>query len=905
MTEHHERRIARAEKWYRRLLCVLPSTFRAEHGHDMVETFRDQSRHEFELGGVGRARVYWLRAYLRLFSCGARERLAGLPVGASRSRRAGPFGIALRFLEQLTQDARFALRGLRKRPLFTAVAVGALGLGVGAATTVYTVVDAVLVRRLPYDEPGRLVNVWVTNPEWRSHEILHQWWNSIALSYPEYRDWREGTRLFEDVAIYGDEYATLTGFRETERVHVGMTTASLFEVLGVRPSLGRAFLPGEDGPTAERLAILSDEVWRVKFGAQRDVIGTAVTLDDEQYTVVGVLPPQFRLRSIGFAGGADDGERAVWIPIGQPGTRIDRGNRSFEAIGRLAPSVSLAAAQSEAGVLLAGETDPTGQGARLVPRKEAEVGGLRSPLLLLFGAAGMLLLIACGNVATLLMGEVGRRGREMATRGALGAGRARIARQLLTESVLLGLLGSAIGGALALVSVDLLVALAPPLPAVEHIAVNARVLLFACGAGLFTSLLFGLAPALRPAPGLSGMAPTGREQSPTGTDRVFQDGVLLLQIALTAVLLVGAGLLMRSLVTLLSVDAGFDAANVASIRVSLPEHRYASSAEIAGFYDGVLERIESIPDVRIAGGTEELPLAGELRLHTFQIEGRETGADERPPAARRSVVLPGFHETMRIPLLAGRSFSRADAAGVQSVMIISELMARRFWPDRSALGATVLYDTIRTIVGVVGDVQQTALDTDVEPTFYVPHGQLPSAEMNLVARTDASPQQVIELMRAAVLEADAAVPITRASTAQSFVTNAAGSYRYRTLLMLAFAIVSAALATAGVFGVTARAVTQQSREMGIRLALGAGEGRIVLATVRRSLATGLLGTGLGLLGALWAARLLSRFLFGVQSTDLSTYTVVAAALVVLSLLGSYVPARRVTQLDPADVLRAE
>ena len=818
----------------------------------------------------------------------------GTPTASTRS-----------FLESVFKDIFFGIRSLRRRPLFTTVAAVTLGLGIGATTTRFSVVDGVLLRKLPYEDPGRLVNAWLTNQEWRGHDILGPFWNSIALSYAEYRDWREGNTLFEDIAIYGDEYATLTGTGETEQLHVGLATASLFEVLGVRPSLGRTFLPGEDGPTAERLAILSDEIWRTRFGADREVLGRTVSLDDELYTIVGVLPPRFRLRSIGLADGGDAGMRALWIPIGQSGTRLDRGNRSFEAIGRLMPGISLAAALGETEILLRGDANPSSHGARLVPRKEAEVGGVRSPLLLLLGAASVLLLIACGNVATLLMGEAAGRRLEIATRGALGAGKPRIVRQLLTEGALLGLLGTAAGATTAVLLTKVLVASAPPIIGIEDISVNARALMFAIVAGLFTVLLFGLAPSLRYARDAGGARLVENNRVSARGRHLFQHYVVATEIALTTLLLVAAGLFTRSFASLMAVDPGFHAENLASVRVSLPESRYVSSAEIAAFFREVQERIGTIPDIRIVGGTEEVPLAGGLRVHMFQIENRETPPDERPPGARRTVVLPGFHEVMRIPLLVGRTISESDGTEAEAVMVVSESMARRFWPNETAVGATVLYDVPRTVVGVVGDVQQTALDVDVEPTFYVPHAQYPATEMNIVARTNGDPQHAISFMHDAVRATDPNVPITRSSTVGAFVSQATGDQRYRMLLMLAFAICSAVLATAGVFGVTARAVAMQSRDMGIRLALGAREGILVGATVRSSLATGILGTALGLLGALWASRVLSRFLFGIENTDLATYAAVASLLVLLSLLGSYLPARRITQIDPAETLRVE
>lgn len=861
---------------------------------DMAELFADRC----DVEGRFRAGLWYRFEATRAVFRYAGQRVRGRsPVRASRAQR----GASL--LETFVLDLRYAVRSLRRTPGFTLTAILTLGLGIGGTTAIFTVVDTVLLHPSPWREPGRLVNVWTTYPHWRGEESLDAFWDRIALSYPEYEDWRAGTRLFSETALYTLVGATLTGDGVAERLTVGVGTASLLSVLGIRPAMGRWFLPGED-VEGRRLVVLSDGFWRRRFGSDRDVLGSTIVLNDERFTVIGVLPPGFALKNVFVPG--NTGAHDAWLPIGLGADLTRRGNHAFDAIGRLAEGATLEAALAEATPLLRGDSPPERRGVRMAYREEVEVGGLRLPLLLLLAASGVLLLIACGNVATMLLGESLGRRPEMATRAALGAGRRRIARQLLTESVVLGLAGALAGGFAALALTKLIVALGPPLPVAREIAVSIRVLLFTSALGVLTGLFFGLAPAATlQGVGLREAMQRGVQSRGRGDWRL-QHGVIVLEVALTVILMVCGGLLARTVINLVAIDPGFTTERLAVVDVSPLTPRFTPE-RVSGMYGQALLNIEGIAGVERVSGVSTLPLDGPSSSTSLDIEGRpqETGNDPGPEGQRR-VVFPGYHEVMEIPLLEGRLLAPSDGPDAPLAMLVSERFARVYWTDRSPLGARVRYDQRWwTVVGIVGDVRHGALDEEPVATFYVPFAQAPMRAMTLVASTAVPPDALLPALRNAVRSADPDVAITGTHTMASLVSRAAEDERYRAILIAVFAAAAAVLAAIGVFGVTARAVARRGAELGVRLALGARVPALTGGVVGGHLTTVLVGVGIGLIGAGWASRLLAGFLFGVDPGDPATYVGVAAVLIGATLVSSWLAARRIGRVDPVEVLRAQ
>jgi len=805
-------------------------------------------------------------------------------------------------LRSVLRDVQFGLRTLRKRPLFTAIAVGTLGLGIGASSAIFSVVEAVLLRPLPYASPGELVQAWETFPDWLDNPQLASDWDKIYMAWPDYERWRDGQTVFQGVALYGSTVMTLTGLGTPERIQVGTASASLLSVLGVRPILGREFLPGDDGRNAERVALLAYSTWRDRFGGDPDMLGRTISLNDQPFTVVGVLPLEYRVRGLGIFGGS--GDYPVWIPIGANGARLRANDHSYDAVARLKRDVTLAQALPETEMLLRGERSAAEIGARLASRDELEDAGLRGPLYLLLVASIVLLLIACGNVAVLLIGEFSGRQHEMATRMAVGAGGGRLIRQLLTESVLLGVAGSVVGVSLALAGTGLLVGLAPPVPRLEQVGVNGAVLLFGTCAGAVSGLLFGMAPAWGVLRGKIRLSLLGDRGADGAGGSLLSFSVVTGEIGLTVILLVSAGLLGRSLSSLLAVDPGFESDKLAQISVRLPYGRYSGTDLRLSIYEQMAAELSAVPGVTTVSGTTSLPFMGYPSLVSFGIEGRaepEGGSRHASP----KMVLPGFTGAMGIPLLAGRTISETDRAELANVAVVSESMARSFWPGESPLGARILFGDTLTVVGIVGDVLHESMDAEYVPTIYVPFALEPRTSLTFIVRSGLDSSPLLSQLRQAIWAVDADAPVTRVSFVDDLIVSSARNERFRTILMLAFSLCAIVLAGAGVFGVTARSVALRKREMGIRLALGAQGRELIRLALGRTLTAGTFGVGLGLVGALVVCRLFARFLFGVPSWDPVTYLTVATILLGLSLFASWLPARQASRVDPVQALRRE
>jgi len=816
-------------------------------------------------------------------------------------------------LGSVMRDVRFGLRTLRKKALFTTLVVGTLGLGIGAFTIVFSLVDGVLMREMPYEQPGELVNIWKTFPAWQRQDVLDDAWDKVGLNWSEFLTLRDNSQLLAEVAVRRNRTMVLTGAGTPERLEVGEASSGLFPMLGVRPLLGRLFLPGEEGPGTARLAVLSHSLWANRFGSDPDIVGRKIELDAQPFEVIGVLPPGFRLRSTIFNllnSAMDTGERALWVPIGFD--RLGAG-WSLEATGRLLPGATPEQLRAELDALLrecrtcyvpAGQT-AAGLGFRLTHPKEEIVGGHRSSLLLLLAASGILLVIACGNIAALVMSEAVERKHETATRIALGAGRLRIARQVLTETVLLGVFGSVLGTAIAAVGIQGFLALAPPLPRLEEVGLNYSVLLFSVLAGVGTGILFGLAPAfslhvsaLRVAQGIEGRG------SAAGRGR-FQRGLIAGELALTIVLLISAGLFVRSLLNLSRVDPGFDASSVATVRMHLGSSASQYPGGARQLVREVLDRIRAIPGVERAGAVDGLPFPGVQTGTVIQIVGRSQreGAVVIP---RNHLVLPGYLETMRIPLLVGRTLTEADASvGGPPGMLINQQMARQYWPNESPLGGLIQQDgTVYEVVGIVGDVRERHLSEPPEAMVYRAGPQIPGA-VSLVARASGAPEDLVAQMRAAIWAVSPQLSLSQQTTMTNLVQISTGDERYRTMLVSVFGALATLLAAAGVFGVTAHSVSKRAREMGIRMALGAQSGRLVRGMVFETMLPGVVGIGAGFLGALVVSRLLTCYLFGIEAWDPPTFCGVIILLGCLSIGAAVLPASRVGRVDPMRVLREE
>lgn len=915
------------------LLYLLPPDFRRRFGGAMTEALEQSLRDSggtFERLGIYRRAVTDLLVGVipewvdELRGDPARDRRAGLS-GARHSRRS-------RFpVTSLFQDIRFAFRTLRKRPLFAALAMTTLGLGIGAPTAMFSVINAVLLRPLPYRDPGQLVEVWQVRPAWKEREGLRHMWQNLGVSYPQFEDWKRDQKTFESVAVFhSSEWSqmTLTGDGPARTVSVGVASSTLLPTLGVEPLLGRGFRAEEEarsGGQSDRVAIVTHGFWRSYFGSDPEVLGKALTLDGSTFIVVGVLPADFRLRSMSHSNDADlRGTQDVWILPGAGTLTTSRSSNLYDAIGRIRRGVTLEVAAADVQASMFQGAARTERTARLVPRRYEELAGLKSPLLMLLAATGLLLLIGCGNTAILSVSELSGRRRELATRWALGAGRSRVVRQLLTESLLLAGMGSVVGLLVAWAGTRALVAMAPPIPRLHEVGIDVRVLLFAGCLGVLTGVLFGTLPAAFSTRGrtsaLSTRTPGGLDASRSRLQRVLVG----MQMALTVVLLVTGGLLARSLFALRSVDPGFRAQGLATVRISIPDGMIAArrpgSAPLddqaeraritearATVVDALLARIRALPGVTAVSAANALPFPGDrVSSNAVTIVGRTGAASRLDPDRVR--VSPGFYQTMGIPLLSGRTFAESDRGRSPAVAIISASFAQRHWPNRSPLGSAIadLDDgSPITVVGVVGDVKVGSLSESVRPTFYLPFGQSSASDLNLVARGEGKAAVLAGQMRDALHSLYPSIPVSEEGSLSAMVAWSAREDEYRALLMNVFAGVATVLAAAGIFGVTARIVTHRSREMGIRIAVGATHGRLVTDVIRASLSAGLSGIAIGLVAAFWASRLVAKFLFGVGATDPLVYGLVGVLVTGLCLFASYVPAMRVLRIDPAGIMKEE
>jgi putative ABC transport system permease protein len=807
-------------------------------------------------------------------------------------------------MNSIIKDIKFALRGLLKHPGFAAIAVVTLALGIGGSTSIFTVVNAALLRGLPYKSPDRLYHLWEQTPK--------QEFPKREFSYPDYQDYQQNN-VFEGLAAYTGGGAILSGQGDPESVNAPRVNAAFFSVLGVDPLLGRTFQNGDDNQNGPKVTVLTYGLWQRRFGADPNVIGRGLTINGESYTVIGVLPASFQ-----FAMRPAD----LFLPYQPTQNQLTRRfMHGTNLIGRLKPGKTADEAQSELN-LIAGRIEQqfndshAGVKARVVPLQEEVVGNVRPILLVLLGAVGFVLLIACANVASLLLTRSLSRQKEVAIRSALGASRWRVIRQLLTESLLLSLAGGLAGLLIAYWGVPALVSVLPQsqlsaMPFLTSLHIDTGILAFSVVLSLLTGLIFGLAPALQSSKlDLNEALKEGGRQTSAGAGHRLRSAMVVTEIALAVVLLVGAGLMMKSLLRLLQTNIGFQTENLLTMTVILPPAKYTETNQQINFNDQLRQRVQSLPGVVGAGTVNILPV-NSGNTTRFYIDGDSIPAPGKETEANIRTISDDYFKTLGVPLLAGRMFDERDGPDKPGVVIIGKTIADRMFAGRDPVGMRLRYSSFQgdpdLIVGVVGDVKITGIDEAVKPVLYYPFRQSSSIFANLVARTNSDPNTLAGAIRNEVrtLEPDAAILNVRTMDEMIAQTPASFMRRFPALVISIFAGVALLLASIGIYGVVSYSVSQQTHYIGVRMALGASPSDILKMVLKQGLLLALLGVGIGVGAAFGLMRLLSTLLYQVSATDVGTFTIVTGTLFVVALLACFLPARRATKVDPLVALRYE
>ncbi|HLY60819.1 MAG TPA: ABC transporter permease [Terriglobia bacterium] len=809
-------------------------------------------------------------------------------------------------MANLITDIRYAFRMLAKSPGFTAVAVITLALGIGANTAIFSVVNAVLLRPLPYKGSDRLITFWGSNDQFGFS-------GPASVCDPDYAAWRDQSNAFEDMAGFRGATANLTGAGEPARLSGWEVTSSFFPLIGVRPAAGRLFLPEEEKPGRDHVVLISHKVSESRMGGESAAVGKAVKLDDEFFTVIGVMPAGFA-----FPNNAD-----FWRPAE---LASNCHNASLRIVARLKPGATMKSAQ-DGMTLVAQRLDAAAHKNNYgvwhlspVRLQDEMAGSIRQSLLILLAVVGVVMLIACANVSNLLLARAAARQREIAIRSALGAGRKRVILQMLTESVLLALIGGGLGLALAIWGRDALVSLiprnlAPPgfIGQVAAVNIDAWVLVFVFGLSLITGIIFGLVPALYSAkPDLNDALKDGNRASTTSiANRGIRNVLVVSEIAMALVLLIGSGVLMRSFIRLMNVDPGFDPQNVLTMNVELPDSRYANETQMIAFEQNALDRLAKLPGVHYAGGVFGLPLGSMLIRGDISIEGQPAPPADINPS--KSVVSADYFRAAGIRLIKGRYFDDHDTQTSAHVIIINENMARLFWPHQDPIGQRIKpgfsNDQWCSIVGVVGDVKQSSFAEKPSTAFYLPYAQAPVAflmhNITFVVRTGSEPLNIADQARQAIGAVDPDLPVFDVATMQELVYQSMSEPRFNTVLLGIFAALAFVLATVGIYGVMSYTVTQRTHEIGVRIALGAERVDVFKLVVGQGMMLALVGVGIGLAAAFGLTRFLASFLFGVQPTDPVTFVGVSLLLTSVALAASYIPARRAMKVDPMVALRHE
>ncbi|MFY9553400.1 MAG: ABC transporter permease [Blastocatellia bacterium] len=813
-------------------------------------------------------------------------------------------------METLLQDLRYGARMLLKQPGFSVVAVIALALGIGANTAIFSVVNAILLRPLNYKDSDRLVQVYHNYPKLDLRASVS------ASGYSHYRD---NCDSFEAIGAGTNWPGNLTDTGDPERLQGMAVTHTFFAMLGVDAARGRVISADEDQPGRNRVVVLTDNLWKRRFGADPNLVGNTIRLNGENYSVIGIMPP-------GFQFGREFGQAVdLYSPIAFTPQQLDPGrwrNEFLFVLARLKPNVTLDQAQAEMDTIAANvrqqyfgggdANDPSSWGLLLRSWRENVVGEIRPALLVLLAAVAFVLLIACANVANLLLARAALRNKEIAIRSALGAGRWRVIRQLLTESVLLAIVGGVLGLALAYWGIGALLSLNEDrIPRASEIGIDSGVLLFTAGVSLLTGVLFGIFPALQTSK--SDLHAVLKEGGRSGSARRSVRGLFVVaEVALALVLLVGAGLLMKSFQKIQEVDPGFRAERLLTMQVSLPGGKYNEPQQIDAFFQQALEKIKALPGVEMAGVSTSVPMSGSGSSGSFSIEGRTVAPGEMAPWGNRWFAGASYFQTMGIPLVKGRYFDDRDVREAPQVAIIDTTMERKFWADEDPIGKRISFQRDpqgnpiwREVVGVAGHVKQRGLDGESPVQYYVPHRQLPISTVFLVVRTAAMPTSMAAAVRGAVQEVDRELPVFRVTTMERMVSDSMAQRRFAMTLLGIFALVALILASVGLYGVMSYSVTHRTNEIGIRMALGARVNDVLSMVVRQGMKLSLAGVGIGLAGAFALTRVMRTLLFGVSTTDPLTFAVVALILAGVSLVACYIPARRATKVDPMVALRYE
>jgi putative ABC transport system permease protein len=806
-------------------------------------------------------------------------------------------------MDTLTQDIRYAIRRLLRSPAFTAVALLTLALGIGANTAIFSVVNGVVLKPLPYSNPDQLVGIFHLSDGQRT-----------TMSGPNFTDVRTLNTTMTGAAAYTRTRMILTGRGEPVRLDGAQISASMFDVLGVPPALGRTFQPEENTPGRGRVAILSDGLWRSRFGADRKVIGQSLVLDGVSHEVVGVMPAGFSFPAA----------RSIWTPLEytEDFTTAQRGAWYLQAVGRIRPGLTEAQVRAEVeaiGKQLAAKYPDNNEGLDFtaVGLHEAMVGDIRTAFWVLLGAVGFVLLIACVNVANLLLARAAVRESEIAVRTALGAGRGRLVRQLLTESVILGLIGGGLGLLAAVWGIEALLTLEPQgIPRLGEVGVDSRVIGFTMGLAIITGLLFGLVPAFQSTRG--GIAATLKEGgrgalTSRGGARV-RSTLVIVEVALAVTLLAGAGLLIRSFSKLASVDPGFNVQQALTFDLSLPDARYEDEAAQIAFFDELMPRLHALPGVEAAAGVVSLPLSGASIVLTFEVAGRPPLPPSQQPAMQVRIATSGYFEAIGIPLKRGRLFQETDRLGSAPVVLITEAAARQYFPNEDPIGRTITLGWSRSdkaraggeVIGIIGDVKDSGLAEADPPQMFLPYKQWPVQSMSVLLKTAVPPRSIADAARKTVYSLDGNLPAGNVRTLEELVARSISQPRFYMTLLAVFAGVALVLAAIGIFGVLSYAVAQRTREIGIRMALGAHAGSVLGLVVREALLMSSVGVIIGVAAAfLLTEWLVAQLLFETSPHDPATFAMVAATLTLVSMAAAYVPARRATRVDPIVALRAE
>jgi predicted permease len=807
-------------------------------------------------------------------------------------------------MNTLLKDLRYALRTMLKKPGFSLIAVVTLALGIGGSTAIFTVVNAALLRGLPYKSPDRLYHLFESTPQ---KEFAQR-----EFSYPDFQDYQQN-QVLDGLAAYAGGGGIMSGRGESERVAAPAATANFFSVLGVEPIIGRTFQPGEDKPGAPRTVVLTYPMWQRRFGGDPAIVGQSLTINGDGYTVIGVLPATFQ-----FALRQNDMWRAYQPTDAQLTRRFLHGTN---LIGRLKPGVTPAQAQAELSVIATRieqqyKESHANTGLKIVPLQEQVVGPVKPILFVLLAAVGFVLLIACANVASLLLTRSLARNKEVAIRAALGASRWRVVRQLLTESLLLAVVGGAAGLLIAQWGVGALVAFLPDnqinaLPFLRSLHVDARVLAFSFALSLVTGIVFGLVPALQSSrPDLNEALKEGGRNTSGGGGQRLRSALVMTEIAMAVVLLVGAGLMMKSLLRLVESDIGFNPEKLLTMTVVPPAAKYADANRQIEFFDQLRTRVQSLPGVTGVGSVDILPLQGGNTTRV-NVEGDPVPPPGQELEANVRTVDQNYFQTLGVPLAAGRAFDDRDQPNATPVVIIGKSLADRVFAGRDPIGRRLVYAGVKappiTIIGVVGDVKIGGLDEAIRPVIYYPLRQDGGGGANLVVRTSGDPNALAAAIRSETHALEPDVAIFNVNAMEQLISNSPAAFmrRFPALLISIFAGVALLLASIGIYGVVSYSVNQQRHHIGVRMALGAQTSDILKMVLRQGLTLALGGMALGIVAALGLTRLLRTLLFGVQATDIATFAFVLATLFLVALFACYIPARRATKVDPLVALRYE